>query len=69
MSRTTDRARAAARHRVASMAHATAHEVTALREAMQRIRKGEDAVTVIAAMVVERTERISAAANEVMAHG
>lgn len=67
----TDRAprgRHTDRHQVASLAHATAHEVAALREAMRRLREGSDPMTLLASMVVERTERIALMAGQVVGH-
>lgn len=48
----------------ASTAHATAHEVTALREADKRIAEGEDARTVLLGMIDERQLRIELLGRE-----
>lgn len=70
MHATTDRAhRRAERHRVASLAHGTAHEIAVLREAMRRLRTCSDPVVLLSSMVVERTERIAQMAGQVVRHG
>jgi hypothetical protein len=56
------------RQQLASLAHAKAHEVTALREALQLIAGGQDPQTVLRSMIDARMTQVRLMGNEVAGH-
>jgi hypothetical protein len=58
----------AERQQLASLAHAKAHEVCALREALQRVADGQDPTAVLRAMIDTRMTQVRLMGNEVAGH-